>query len=572
VWTLCPTRRRWGLRWGNWDRQCGRSKNTWLRHASITKRCTNSGNRITPEPKTTPQGKDRGKEDKDEEILHPQADGSYKKSKSKPWWAERVAGRLPILGEMVGSKITDLRTNFSAARAGGAGVALASADTTLMAINELYRLSHVMEEMGNKTISLKERMKMAASEIPILGEKIAALVDHTYRAVERTTYARSTSEEIGALFGIGAATDRLNEDKLRLFMHPFDAERKRNGSDEAARRRAIELEGRVGESDRIVRLEGAGAKANLMFSDTTFVGPFEPGDIRRGWQRFYEEDEFDDRMRAAKIASAEAQTEKRSAAQRKLIHKDQLRGAHGRHEDAFVNAERIGQDAIHKSDADWAGGADTVKGKMERARAETAITEAMRSQEAMMKSIEELRRSETDHAKAIRVAAERETDEKRVQLGIEKERLQLVKEGAKQFGTLDPMRQQGVLQVVKRAKQDGWGALDPVEKQLLLGTTITSKWASEKSEKSAINDPAFKELAKEVGLEDAKKLEETIFGLQKEIQLKFVIDEEKFKAALDKIDEKFAERMLKVIDPERLKNLLLDIKMRGARFAGGGGS
>jgi hypothetical protein len=469
-----------------------------------------------------------------------------------------------------------------------------------MAINFVAKLGATVSTLGDNSVGTTEKLKTLLETIPVVGSSLAGLVKPLERAFDAALIenpnvpvgkdllsqlsAGTLPESLGSFavssftnfFGFGSGTEELRRRERRINQIPYISAKESIIRREESARLDLGRQSDLNEINANIGVDAARASTPLMFApDSGFVGPLG----RRGGVRFDEKDEYDKILRQAAIGVEQAKAEAAGA---------RNAAATVRNMDAFegysLNGERIddirsrsrtatgdAQDAYSTFVANGRGANERLTATDKIAEGERTIREAMEYQAELAKRVTGAHEATVNAIRKEHEVASKVTDQMQQQLAIKRDQLRTVESGASQFGTYDKAKQLAVRDVLQRAKEEGFQNLDPVEKELLLGTQVTAEWAREKSKQEFVDDPVYKDVLKDVGLADAGVLKGEIKKLETEIKVKIEFDAEKLAETLKKEFERFKKDMEGVLNMRaELEKAALDLKEASAKLSGGG--
>jgi hypothetical protein len=216
--------------------------------------------------------------------------------------------------------------------------------------------------------------------------------------------------------------------------------------------------------------------------------------------------------------------------------------------DSYEKAQREVNELAERAKTDT-----DVNGKLAKAQAVAAeqqakyLAEVQRYQEAITREKQAgLRLTEREYE-----LSQRKLDVTRAELQVLEQKREKLKGYAEQFGAMDPVRQQAVANVAGRAEARGFRSLTPEEKELLLSTGATQEFARERSRKAAFDSPQFRQVLRQVGLQDKQMLDAEIGKLKGKVELELVVNaeqlEKQLRAALQLMGPLQTDAILRVV-------------------------
>lgn len=228
--------------------------------------------------------------------------------------------------------------------------------------------------------------------------------------------------------------------------------------------------------------------------------------------------------------------------------------------DDKADKEKLRQRAIREVDP--TNPANTVRDPISMAEAtadaERKVAEAKRQGAAASEAAARQQEKAADLAKKqLELSrAEQELQKAKVAiLGQQEQKLReqssMAKQAAEQFGQYDSLKQQSVLDALKRFKTGGKDALSADQMDLLRGTDLTKDFVKDAAGKEVKDSKAYRDLLAQTGQKDAAQLEaeankiaQEKVKIQSKVDVEFQLDEEKLAEKLYRIFEAGIEKAL----------------------------
>lgn len=388
------------------------------------------------------------------------------------------------------------------------------------AAGTVANLTKAIQELDHPALSARDKVTGLARAIPLLGDAIGGLMDNMLGAVDRIRDPELAKrlDRMKADQGLGLASRQLRSgEEMRV------ADIRREVSDAEVRARGYQYVGGQ------VRFEqGLGALGGVPMVEGT-----------------------DPRMRDATNQMRRAQREVEVTLVQKAESDNRLKRLQEQASASRIAAEEAGMRA---RDAEARAGFGNGRLDFNAATRQNAPREALLiEQQKIQQALGDQQRVEKEmmHNKQLMLGLEqkryelmtKETEIMKTRLSLVEQEENRVRAGTQQFGEMDVVTQQALLDALERFKKGGREAVTEGEYQAIRNNELSRGLVQQRIEQDQSNNPAYQRFLAMTGNRDLKVIEQERMKLEQEIKIKVELNEDQYQKMLAAGLKKFGGEM-----------------------------
>lgn len=415
-------------------------------------------------------------------------------------------------------------------------------------VGTVANLTKAIQGLDNPAVSARDKLTSLASSIPVLGSALGSLAGSVTDAIERLRDPELARRVDRMRADQGFA---IGESRLRFATEMKIGDVRKEARDAAIAARGFDMVGGQTEFDKGLSALGGvtpvvGADPRLRASQEEFRRAQREFEVGKAQLAAQEEDvrrakEVADRTRRE---AEEAGVRARAAEARAGLGPNAAQMPQGDTGRAAQQAIRNNPGLLGVADRLMGGRISNQFGTMaeqatQQNPAQAALIEeqrkiqdALQAQTALEKESLALKQRMIQTEQQRYEMSKRETDMMKSKLAILQDEEARVRAGTQQFGEMDVVTQQALLDALERFKKGGREAVTEGEYQAIRNNELSRGLVQDRIEQDQSNNPAYQRLLAMTGNRDLKAIEQERQKVETEIRVKMELDEVQFKKLL----------------------------------------